>query len=491
MVRAKIVVERDLQIGEVDRRVRGSFVEHLGRTVYGGIFEPGHATADSSGFRQDVLELVKGLDVSTVRFPGGNFVSGYDWKNGVGPRDERAASLDLAWQSLETNEFGLNEFIQWCRAAEVEPFLVFNLGTRGVESACELVEYCNGTAASKWAQLRRAHGFDAPHAVRLWGLGNEMDGSWQLGSSSAAAYGQLASQVARAVKRVDPSVELVTAGSSLRTMSTFPEWDRIVLEHTYNEIEYHALHQYYTADALDEQSFAASSADFDAYISAGIATCDYVRELKRSKRRVHLSLDEWNVNYHLAERHEPWRVAPPRAEFDFVDRDAVVEASLLMAILKHVDRVKIACQSLLVNVGAPIRTDSGGGAWKQPIYAPLRAMFRAADAGTVRGTAVESPELSTMAYGDVPMVDCVAVVDSEEHRLTLFVVNRSIDRPVELNVVLRGWDAIADASCKTLTGSAQSTEGELRSGEARVSDRDRSVALSLGPLTWAELVLKV
>jgi alpha-N-arabinofuranosidase len=489
--RATVVVERDFVVGAVDARLRGSFVEHLGRTVYGGIFEPGHESADELGLRRDVLELVRGLGVSVVRYPGGNFVSGYDWKDGIGARDERSARLDLAWRTLEPNDFGLNEFVQWCRAVGTEPFLVFNLGTQGVQSACELVEYCNGSAASRWSELRRAHGFEAPHGVRLWGLGNEMDGRWQLGATSAAAYGQLAAQVSRAVKRVDPGVELVTAGSSLRSMASFPEWDRIVLEHTYDDVDYHALHQYYPANVLDEQSFAASSADLEGYLAAGVATCDYVRELKRSRRRVHLSLDEWNVNYHFTEDRAPWQVAPHFAEFHFDDRDAVVESSLFITLLKHADRVKIACQSLLVNVGGPIRTDTGGGSWTQSIYPPLAAMFRACDGATVHGTSIASPELATDAYGDVPMIDAVALVDGGEQRLTLFAVNRSLERPAELEVVARGWDPISGASCRCLTGNRVSDRGSLQPGpdKVRLLEDGTGAALELAPLGWAQLEL--
>lgn len=491
MEQAQVVIDRDFVVGQVDRRIRGSFLEHLGRAVYGGIFEPGHPTASSGGFREDVLQLVKDLDVSVVRFPGGNFVSGYEWKNGIGPREERQPTLDLAWRAVETNAFGLNEFVEWCQLAGVEPFLVFNLGTRGIESACELVEYCNGDAGSRWAQLRRAHGFPAPHAVKVWGLGNEMDGAWQLGSSGAAAYGQLASQVARAVKRVDPTIELVSAGSSLRTMSTFPEWDRVVLEHVYDEVEYHALHQYYPANAHDEQSFAASGADFDAYLAAGVATCDYVRELKRSKRALSLSVDEWNVNYLSGEEGSPWRVAPPRAEFDYVCRDAVVEASLFMAILKHADRVRIACQSLLVNVGAPIRTQPSGPAWTQAIYAPLQAMFRATEGADVRGTTTRCSELPTAAYGDVPTVDAVALANDAESSLRLFLVNRSLDQSVRVAVRPRGWDKIRCASCRTLAGSRESAIAELRASGAEILEGGHEVFVELDPLSWSELVLAV
>lgn len=483
----RVIVDRDYVIGEVDPRLCGSFVEHLGRVVYTGIYEPGHPQADADGFRTDVQDLVRELGVTVVRYPGGNFVSGYDWRDGIGPRERRTPKLDLAWQSLETNEFGLNEFMSWCEKLGIEPFLVFNLGTQGVQSACEMVEYCNGTAGSAMAQLRRSHGRDAPYGVRLWGLGNEMDGSWQIGSRSASEYGSLAAQVARAVKRVDESAQLVVAGSSLRSMASFPDWDRVVLEHTYDAVDYLALHQYYPADVLDEQSFAASGYDFEQYIRAGLATCDYVRELKRARRSLNISMDEWNVNYRAEEGERvAWEVAPRIAEFQSSCRDAVVFGGLLIPLLRHADRVKIACQSLLVNVGGSIRTEPGASAVKQAIFGPMAAVFNAVQGRAVLGVAIDGPEVATQAYGDVPAIDASAVIDPEGTRLTLFAINRSTAQSIDLKVILRGWDAIGSATCRTLIGTRQRGEAALVPTDMHVVAKDAG-QVRLGPMSWAEV----
>jgi alpha-N-arabinofuranosidase len=483
----RLTVERDFVVAAVDRRLFGSFVEHLGRVVYTGIYEPMHQRSDEAGFREDVADLVQELGVTTVRYPGGNFVSAYDWLDGVGPKASRPQRLDPAWRTLETNEFGLNEFMRWCSIVGVEPFLVFNLGTHGVERACQLVEYCNGNARSAMADLRRSHGRQEPYGVRLWGLGNEMDGAWQIGSRSAADYGSLASQVARAVKRVDDSIEVVVGGSSHRRMSSFPEWDRVVLENTYDYVDYLGLHQYYAANALDEQSFAASGFDFEQYISAGIATCDYVQETKRSRRQMNLSVDEWNVNYHHEdEKGQPWRVAPAFAEFDYSCRDAVVEGSLLIALLRHADRVKVACQSLLVNVGGPIKTDAGSLASKQPIFGPLAAVFNGARDRSVIGLSVDGPEVATSAYGDVPAIDAAAVMGTRDRKVTLFVVNRSTTAALDVEVVLRGWDSIGSATCHVLHGADQHSDGGLVAVDMPVLAKDAAMA-RIAPLTWAVL----
>ena len=221
MQTAKITIDPNFRIGEVDPRLYGSFIEHLGRAVYGGIYEPEHPTADDMGFRQDVLDLVRELGVPIIRYPGGNFVSGYDWEDGVGPVEERPRRLDLAWKTVETNRVGTNEFAAWAKRAGAEPMIAVNLGTRGTDAARNLVEYCNHPGGSYWSDLRRSHGAEEPHAVGVWCLGNEMDGPWQIGHKTAAEYGRLAVETAKAMKWVDPSIELVACGSSKAAMPTF------------------------------------------------------------------------------------------------------------------------------------------------------------------------------------------------------------------------------------------------------------------------------
>lgn len=477
MTNGRVVIDREMTTGRVDDRLCGSFVEHLGRTVYGGIYDPGDPASDGVGFRRDVLALVKELGVNLVRYPGGNFVSAYDWRDGVGPRPGRPRKRDAAWKAIETNEFGLAEFVSWCGAAAVEPFLVFNLGTADIESACQLVEYCNTAAGTVWADLRRQHGQEVPFDIRLWGLGNEMDGTWQIGSLDAAAYGAKASRVARAVKRIDPKVELVAAGSSLHEMPSFPAWDRTVLEQCYDDVDYLALHQYYPADVVDEQSFLASGHDFDQYLRAGIATCDYVRASKRSARRMSLAIDEWNVNYrHDADAPEPWSERPRIGEHEYTALDAVVEADLFLTILRHADRARIACQSLLVNVGGPIRAEAGQPASKQALFEPLALMFGAARGSVVHPAAVTGPEVATDSYGDAPALEAVALSGAEggpNGEVVVFAVNRDLARSLDLEVELRGWDEVSGPTARALVGSKSADAGfqavPWQPGEGRVN----------------------
>ncbi|MFG1989365.1 alpha-N-arabinofuranosidase [Actinoplanes sp. NPDC048988] len=463
MAVAHLTLDPAFSVAPVDRRLFGSFVEHMGRCVYTGIFEPGHSTADDDGLRGDVLELVRELGVSTVRYPGGNFVSGYRWEDGVGPRGDRPRRLDLAWRALESNAFGLNEFMRWAGLAGVEPMMAVNLGTRGVEAAAELVEYCNladGTAA---ADLRRKHGVARPHDVKLWCLGNEMDGPWQIGSLTALEYGQLAARAGHAMKRVDPSIELVACGSSNSGMPTFASWEATVLEQAYDQVDYISLHNYYDPEKYDEATFRASAVDLDGFIDDVVATADFVRAKLRRSKRIKLSLDEWNVWYQSRFTEPEDRdieELPALIEDDYNDTDAMVVGNLLISMLRHADRLAVGCQAQLVNVIAPIRTEPGGRAWRQTIFHPFAHTARLAR-GTVLRPALTAPAMTTGRYGEVPAADAVATHDEQTGDLTIFVVNRGTE-PLPLSLDLRAFPRHRLARHFTLTGeTAVSPASEL------------------------------
>ncbi len=292
METARVVIDKDFRVGEVDPRLYGSFIEHLGRAVYGGIYEPDHPTADEMGFRQDVMDLVRELGTPFIRYPGGNFLSGYDWKDGVGPVAERPRRLDLAWRSLEPNAVGTNEFAAWAKRAGAEINMAVNLGTAGIDEARQLVEYCNHPGGSYWSDLRRAHGVPEPHAFRTWCLGNEMDGPWQIGHKTADEYGRLAHETAKAMRWVDPTIELVACGSSNPQMPTYPQWEATVLDHLYDDVEYLSLHIYLRKSGDDSASFLAQSLLMDDQIRTVIATADFVKAKKRSPKTMFLSFDE-------------------------------------------------------------------------------------------------------------------------------------------------------------------------------------------------------
>jgi alpha-L-arabinofuranosidase len=437
---ARITIDPGFALGTVDPRLYGTFVEHMGRCVYTGIYEPGHETADEHGFRGDVSRLVRELGTGLVRYPGGNFVSGYHWEDGVGPAADRPRRLDLAWRSIETNQVGTDEFLGWARRQGVEPMMAVNLGTRGIDAARALVEYCNIPGGTAWSDMRVKNGTREPHGVRLWCLGNEMDGPWQTGHTTAVEYGRLAAEAGKAMHQVDPSIELVACGSSNADMPTFGEWERQVLHETYDEVDYLSLHAYYEETGGDRASFLASGAQMDGYISDIVATADHVRAVRRSRKRIRLSFDEWNVWYQArfpGERALPLEETPRLIEDTYSVTDAAVVGSLLITLLRHADRVAVACLAQLVNVIGPIRSEPGGPSWRQTTFHPFALTARHAH-GTVLRTEVSGPVIETEKHGPVPALDTVSTLNEETGELTVLAVNRDQERPLGLRAALRG-----------------------------------------------------
>lgn len=452
MLKAHALIDRDFAIAKTDPRLFGAFVEHLGRCIYGGLYEPGHPQADAQGFRTDVLELVRELNPSILRYPGGNFVSGYNWEDGVGPVEARPRRLDLAWQSTEPNTFGTNEFIDWCSKAGIEPMLAVNLGTRGADAARNLVEYCNHPSGTAWSDLRREHGWDDPHDVKFWCLGNEMDGPWQMEAKTATEYGRIATEAAKMMKWVDPNIELAACGSSARTMQTYGSWEDTVLEHCFEHVEYISLHTYLNDFKGETEALLASPDLMDSFIEEVVAIADAVAARRRSDKRIMLSFDEWNVWYRTrgSDRTESgWPVAPPILEEIYTMKDALAFGGACIALLNHADRVRVACLAQLVNAIAPIMTETGGAAWRQTIFHPF-AHFSRYGRGRVLRAQVESPGYATSYFDprgaeefryplpDVPYLK-LAVVDDEAGGINVFALNRSLDSSLEFDLDARNF----------------------------------------------------
>ena len=351
-------------------------------------------------------------------------MSGYRWEDSVGPAEDRPTRLDPAWRSVESNRFGLDEFIRWCRKSDIEPMLAINLGTRGTQEAVELWEYCNHPGGTSWSDLRRKHGAAEPYGVRMWCLGNEMDGPWQLGHKSADEYGRLAATTARALRQFDAGLELVACGSSHRQMPTFGSWEATVLEHAYDEVDFISAHAYYE-DKGDTASFLASSVNMDLFITDVVATADYVRARLNKAKRINVSFDEWNVWYlsRVPGQDSPWRATPRISEDAYTLADAVVVGSMLITLLRHTDRVTSACLAQLVNTIAPIRTEPAGPAWRQATFYPFALTARHAR-GEVLRVEPTAPTYSTSLYGDVPVLDATATRDPDGGDITIFVLNR-------------------------------------------------------------------
>jgi alpha-N-arabinofuranosidase len=512
MREVKVRLNRSRAIGTTDRRLFGAFVEHLGRCIYGGLFEPGHPTANPQGFRGDVLELVRELSPTILRYPGGNFVSGYDWEDGVGPVEDRPVRMELAWLSLEPNTFGTNEFIDWCRLAGIEPMLAVNLGTRGPDDARRLVEYCNHPSGTQLSDLRRAHGWEQPHAVKFWCLGNEMDGPWQMGSKTAYEYGRIATETAKLMRLTDPTIELAAVGSSGRNMPTFGEWEREVLELTFDHVEFISLHTYLNDYAGDAPAFLASPDLIDGFIEEVIAIADAVAEKRKSKKRIMLSFDEWNVWYRTrrgsARTRASWPVAPPILEEVYSMKDALAFGGICISLLNHADRVTTACLAQLVNAIAPILTETGGPAWRQTIFFPF-ADFSNLGRGTVLSCDVDSSTYSA-TYHDprgtkdlefpmpaVPFLKAAAVHAEDGGSLTLFLLNRSLDEEMPVEIVAEGFTDLAVDRATSLSNAdleaANTKESPDKIAPAALSGISTSggtVRLRLKPASWNTVRLR-
>jgi alpha-L-arabinofuranosidase len=456
MPTASLVLDAAYAVAPVPRRLFGSFVEHMGRCVYTGLYEPGHPRADETGLRQDVLALTQEIGPAVVRYPGGNFVSNYRWEDGIGPPAERPTRLDLAWHSIETNQFGLHEFADWAGKAGAEIMLTINLGTRGLQEACELLEYTNHPVGTYWSDRRIANGARDPFDIKLWCLGNEMDGPWQVGHKTAYEYGRLANETGKAMRRLDSEIELIACGSSNSSMPTFGSWESTVLEHCYETVDYVSLHAYYEELVDDPLSFLASAVDMDNFIEAVIATSDAVGAKLGSRKRLNLSFDEWNVWYasrFSAGGHQtgdaPWLPHPRLIEDDYTITDAVVVGTLLNSLLRHGDRVTIACQAQLINVIGLLRSAPGGEAWKQTIAYPFEEMRRLAR-GQILQVITHSDRYDSASYTDVPLVDASASYDEETGSAALFVANRSLTDPATLSIDFRGIRATRVLAATTL-----------------------------------------
>ena len=506
MKKTKIFADANLNVGAIDRHIFGSFIEHLGRAVYEGIYEPGHPAADENGFRKDVIGLIKELNVPIVRYPGGNFLSGYDWRDGIGPKEKRPVRLDLAWFSTETNEFGTDEFMKWCRMAGIEPMMAVNMGTGTILDAARLVEYCNHPGGTTVSEMRRANGADQPYNVEYWCIGNEMDGPWQIGHLTAEEYGRKALEAAKVMRWANGEMDgaagpngrlkLIVSGSSNHEMPTFPEWDRTVLEHTYKQIDLLSMHRYYMYSASRKrplEDFLGSADDMSEYIGTLQATIEYVRAKERSQKRVGISFDEWNIWTVNAPRHEPlWKRAPHLLEDVYTFQDALVFAGLMNTLLNHCDAVKTACLAQLVNVIAPIMTEKGGRTFRQTSFYPFRAIANNASGKTVR--AISDSDTFENMFGQARYINEAVTHDKTKREVCVSLCNYAQEaRAAELE--LRSFGDLRAAEYIEMTSSDLFAVNSFDRPDAVVpqekelpSVKDGSrVSLTLPAMSWSFL----
>ncbi len=503
-MKASIIAHKDFTISKIDDRVYGAFLEHLGRAIYEGIYEPDHPTADANGMRGDVAKLVSAVNIPVVRYPGGNFVSAYNWEDGIGPREQRPVRLDLAWHTSESNQVGIHEFADWCATVGTEMMLAVNLGSRGVDEARNFLEYVNHPGGTYWSDLRIKNGRKEPWNVKLWCLGNEMDGPWQVGHKDAVEYGKLAANTARAMRMFDSSLELIVCGSSNADMPSYPDWERIVLEHTYEHVDYISLHMYFANRDDDTPTYLGLSEKLDTYIETVAATIQQVKAKKKSKKDIYISFDEWNVWYHsnkkdreILDGNGGWPHAPGLLEDIYNFEDVLMVGLILNTFIRRADVVKIGCIAQLVNVIAPIMTERGGPAWAQTIYYPY---YFASVFG--RGTALQlktsSPSYETKHARETAYVDVSGVHNEAEGTLTFFIVNRHPTEAIETTVSLQGFTAgavidhqvMTHANLKAVNTAANQQEVVPHRGSG-ASVANGTLSLTAAPYSYQMVRVKV
>jgi alpha-N-arabinofuranosidase len=493
--KAQILIDTNRTIATISPLLFGGFAEHMGRCIYEGIYDPQSPQADEYGFRKDVLDALRDQAYTVIRYPGGNFLSGYNWLDGVGPKDQRPRRRELAWQSIETNQFGTNEFMDFCRSIHAAPMLGVNMGTGTIQSAADLVEYCNVPAGTYWSDLRIRHGFREPHNVRYWCVGNEMDGHWQIGRLDAVTYGNKALEAAKIMKWQDPTIKTILCGSSHDQMPTYPDWDRTALEITWEHMDYLSMHYYAGNPKNDTASYLASAVHFEHYVDTLEGTLRYVKAKQRSKHSIYLAWDEWQVWYKGDPVQGNWTEAPHLAEEVYNLEDALVIAQWLNVFLRKSYVLKIACVAQIINAISWLHTRPDG-LLKQPSYYIFKLVSNLAR-GDALDVSVKAPELQTKEYGVVASLDVSASYDAETGKGAVFLVNRSQTDAVITDFIWQDKHAIQVDGAWQLTGSNPKERNSWENPERVITKsisipkvNDDCATMTLPPLSFTVLTTR-
>ena len=467
---ARIEVHTERVISDIDPKIYGNFLEHLGRCIEGGVFDEGSPLADANGYRRDVLDAARKMNVTLLRWPGGNFSSNYDWRDGIGPRDQRPRRLEMAWGTVESNRFGTHEFLQYAEMLGAEPYFCANLGTGTWQEAQQWVEYCNSAEDTAMTRLRKQNGRAQPWKVTYWGLGNEMDGPWQMGHRSAEDYGKFALEAAKLMKWTDPSVKLVAAGSSnFGPGSDWTGWNRTVLEYLKRHADYLSLHTYVGNRDNDFGEFLASSVELDNRTKTAEGIINAALSGEPGNHRIYIAWDEWNVWYRARGSKERGRRI---LEEHYNLEDALVVATFLNSFLNHSHIVKIANMAQMVNVIAPIFT-SEKGMFLQTIYYPLQ-LFASNSRGKALELMVASPKYATKRFGDVAYLDTSAAYD--QGTLVLNVVNRHPSQAIEAEIQVEDKQFSGPVEVSEVNGPDIKAENSFDAATVRTVKKTASAA---------------
>ncbi len=484
-LKAKIKIDAERVTGTVDSMIYGNFTEHLGRCIYGGIYDPASRMADKYGFRKDVLDATKELNISQVRWPGGNFVSGYHWKDGIGAPDKRPRRKDLAWGDIETNLVGTDEFLQWSKEAGVRPYVCVNMGTGTIEEARDWVEYCNGPTGIYYGDLRAANGHQQPYNVKLWGLGNEMDGPWQIGHLNAEDYTKKALEAAKLMKWSDGNIHLIASGSS-NYSADWQHWNSTVLEGLYDYIDYISLHHYAGNRDKDHYRFMASTETVNNVIDITRGVINATRQRHKSKKNIYIAFDEYNVWYRAGNEQ--------KLEEHYNLQDALVVASYLNTFIRNADIVKMANMAQLVNVIAPMMV-TNDTLWEQTTFFPFE-LFAKYCYGQSLDSYVQSDTYAAGDYKDVPYLDVSTVYNKESDELIISAVNRHLDKPIETTIInqlgkLGDKATVYEVNSKNITDENSVREQKVNTKEKQVIVNQNSLVYSFPPHSFTMIRIKL
>ena len=488
---ATVKVNTERVIGYIDPKLYGNFIEHLGRCIEGGIFQEGSPLSDSNGFRRDVLDAVRKLNVPILRWPGGNFSSNYHWRDGIGPRDQRPPRLEMAWGAVESNRFGTHEFLNYVETIGTEPYICANLGTGTWDEAQQWVEYCNCAEDTATTRLRKQNGRQEPWKVTYWGLGNEMDGPWQMGHRSAEDYGKFALEAAKLMKWTDKNIKLIAAGSSnFNPNADWTGWNRTVLEYLKHHADYLSLHMYVGNPNNDYYEFLGSSMELGSRIETAEGIIRAALSDMPEKRNIYIAWDEWNVWYRArgGDKERGRRILEERYNLE----DALVVATFLNTFVNHANIVKIANMAQLVNVIAPIFTNDKG-LFLQTIYYPLQ-LFANNTRGKALGLSVDSPKYKSKRFDEVSYLDASASYDNG--MLVLNAVNRHRDQPLETQFVIEDKQFSGPVQVAEVNGPDIKSENNFEATSVKAVERSASadghkLRVKLAPHSYTMLKVRL
>ncbi|NVM30644.1 MAG: hypothetical protein HWN65_17525 [Candidatus Helarchaeota archaeon] len=456
---ATINIDAAAIVGEIHPYVYGGFIEVLGKCIYEGIWDEHNSNVPllHGGLRQDVLEELRPLKLPIIRWPGGCFSDIYDWKKGIGPREERKSQRNKYWGWLGPkigprydNHFGMDEFMQFVRELGSDPYVNINYGSGTAEEAAQWVEYANGNEKTEYGALRAKYGHPKPYNVKVWGIANEIYGIHEEGYSSAEDYGHRYIEFAEAMRAVDPSIKLVAVGTDF----LYPKWNRTVLKIAGDYIDYLALH-IYTPFGLF-RTLSNSVKDFYGIISGAFEFERRIKWVEESiveamgpDKKIPIALDEWATMWNLRQHFEGY----------YTLRDGLFAASVFEVLHRHTDSVKMANYAQLVNV-IPLIATSSTDVYHNPVYLAFQLFSNHAEQFVVSSSVTcdsrACPKFGIISETEIPYLGCSVTTNQAKDRLVIIGINRHHAHEIPTEISISNFESVPNAQVFELNGPSHS-----------------------------------